>query len=280
MNRVILLFCLWLTGAPVHAIDLPMESRVPGGLALIELGIPTSEAAPEVRYDNRRVLLMPRQDQWIAVVGIPLTAALGEHVITVMGKKAGKFAFQVQDKQYSTQHLTVKNKQHVTPDEKNLERINRESKIINDALQTWNDRLPASLLLDLPAPGALSSPFGLKRFFNQQPRKPHSGVDIAAATGTPIAAPAEGVVITTGDFFFNGNTVFIDHGQGLITMYCHMEKIAVAPGRRLQRGEIIGTIGNSGRATGPHLHWGVSLNNAFVDPFLITPALRALASSQ
>lgn len=280
MNRVFWLLCLLLIGAPAHAIDLPMESRVPGGLALIELGLPVSEAAPEVRYDNRRILLVPRQDQWVAVVGIPLTAALGEHVITLAGKQTGKIPFQVQDKQYSTQHLTVKNQQHVTPDEKNLERINRETKIIGDALQTWNDQRLTSLLLDLPVQGPLSSPFGLKRFFNQQPRKPHSGVDIAAAPGTPISAPAEGVVITTGDYFFNGNTVFIDHGQGLITMYCHMQKVSVTPGRRLKRGEIIGTVGNSGRVTGPHLHWGVSLNNAFIDPSLITPALRALASSQ
>ncbi|MEW5756422.1 MAG: peptidoglycan DD-metalloendopeptidase family protein [Pseudomonadota bacterium] len=280
MNRVFWLFCLWLTGAPVHAIDLPMESRVPGGLALVELGVPASEAAPEARYDNRRVLLVPRQDQWIAVVGIPLTAALGEHNLIIAGKKTGKIAFQVQDKQYTTQHLTVKNQQHVTPDEKNLARINRETKVINDALQTWNGQPPASLLLDLPVQGPLSSPFGLKRFFNQQPRKPHSGVDIAAAPGTPITAPAEGVVITTGEYFFNGNTVFIDHGQGLITMYCHMQRIDVTPGRRLKRGELIGTVGNSGRATGPHLHWGVSLNNAFIDPFLVTPALRALASRQ
>ena len=116
--------------------------------------------------------------------------------------------------------------------------------------------------------GRLSSPFGLRRFFNGQPRKPHSGLDIAAPEGSPVRAPADGTVITSGRYFFNGNTVFLDHGQGLVTMYCHLSEIRVQPGQAVRQGEIIGKVGMTGRVTGPHLHWSVSLNNVRVEPSL------------
>ena len=251
-----------------QAIDLPQHAPVPGGIALISL--PDSPAVPAVYYRKKRVMVVRQDNLWLAVVGIPLAAKAGNATLAYKDSqgKQQKINFTVEDKAYESQYITLKNKRMVNPEKRDMTRIGQEQKRIRKAFSNWDEASPHSVRMILPVTAPVSSPFGLRRFFNKQPRKPHSGLDLAAAEGTPILAPTEGKVTETGDFFFNGNTVFIDHGQGLVTMYCHMSRIDVKPGQSVKTGDVIGAVGKTGRVTGAHLHWSISLNNTRIDPTL------------
>jgi len=267
-TAALLLFSCLLWLSPAGAGKLPDSSPVPGGVVLLDL--PAGKAPPRASYRDKPVMVLPDGTGFTAVVGLPLATRPGRHSLQVRyaDGSTSQLDFEVRDKTYTSQHLTLKNKRMVNPEKRDMERIGREQRQIKKALATWNPRAPDSLRLKLPVDGPVSSPFGLRRFFNEQPRKPHSGLDLAAPEGTPILAPADGRIVDSGEYFFNGNTVFIDHGQGLVTMYCHMSRIDVQPGQSVRRGEVIGAVGKTGRVTGPHLHWGVSLNDARVDPTL------------
>ncbi len=251
-----------------QAMDLPQHEPVPGGVALVAL--PASTTTPTVHYRNRRVMVVKQDKQWLAVVGIPLAAKAGNETLTFNDSqgKQQKVNFSIEDKSYESQYITLKNKRMVNPEKRDMTRIGSEQKRIRKAFANWEDVPLTTARMELPVTGPVSSPFGLRRFFNKQPRKPHSGLDLAAPEGTPVVAPAAGKITDTGNFFFNGNTVFVDHGQGLVTMYCHLSRIDVEPGQRVKTGDVIGAVGETGRVTGAHLHWSVSLNNTRIDPAL------------
>lgn len=253
----------------LHAASLPHVEPVPGGIAVIPLENSGTET-PSAYFNGQRVMVLKNEQQWLAIVGIPLGTPPGTQSLQVQTSpnQQSHQAFVINDKQYATQRLTIKDKRKVEPAPEDLKRIDRENRVMNAAFAAWREQADIPLQFDLPTDGPLSSPFGLRRIFNGQPRNPHSGLDVAAPAGSAVHAPAPGRVVAVGNYFFNGNTVLIDHGQGLVTMYCHMQKILVKKGQMLARGDMIGAVGQTGRATGPHLHWSVSLNNARVDPML------------
>jgi murein DD-endopeptidase MepM/ murein hydrolase activator NlpD len=261
-SAVLLLLCCAFAQAATPT--LPQELRAPGGIAFVTL--PPSTHAPIVRYGQYRVPVILMKDLWTAVVGIPLAAKVGEQTLEVEGQTVVQFA--ITDKAYRTQHLKVPNQRHVEPNPEDLRRIAAEQQRTEAALSRFTETGSPAFELAAPVGGKRSDSFGSRRVFNGQPRNPHAGMDIPAPKGTPIKAPADGEIVDTGDFFFNGNTVFIDHGYGLVTLYCHLDRIDVKPGQRVRRGEVIGKVGATGRVTGPHLHWGVALNRAMVDPAL------------
>ncbi|HQV40662.1 MAG: peptidoglycan DD-metalloendopeptidase family protein [Moraxellaceae bacterium] len=269
MTRLLILIAL-ICSTSVWA--LPQESRVPGGIALLRL--PTLPEGARLTLKGNPVWTLPSEKgEQIAIIGIPLDTPAGELALQIESSTGNQqIDVTVDAKDYPEQRITLPTQKHVTPSEENLARYAREAReqlAIYQSFNTTGSNWPTFII---PVRGPYSSPFGLRRFFNNEPRAPHAGLDIAAPAGLAVQAPADGVVAQTGDYFFNGRTVMIDHGNGLISMLCHLSKISVQKDQQIKRGDVIGKVGKTGRATGPHLHWTVSLNNARVDPILLLPA--------
>ena len=261
-----ILLCLFAVNVSAQTTlkRLPPSLLVPGGVAVV----PTATQAAAAYYEGERVMLAEYEGAQYAIIGLALSAKPGMHTFTLETSDGTQetLGFSVAAKTYTEQRLTIKNQRQVNPNTEDMVRIRAESAEMNAAFSSWDETLTPTLTLSVPVDGVRSSSFGHRRFFNDQPRAPHSGMDIAAPEGTQIHAPAEGVVRSTGNYFFNGNTIILDHGHGLISLYCHMNTIDVKVGTRVSAGELIGRVGQTGRVTGPHLHWGVNLNNTRVDP--------------
>lgn len=249
----------------------PRALQVPGGVARLSLG-PAAER-PVAYSGDIPLLVLGDAAGWTAVVGIALAAEPGEASITI--ETAGgrrTLPYTIAPKRYSEQRLKVEPRTvDLSPEDQARYERERAHQTLVMATLTEPPHT-TSLRMRAPTPGRRSSSFGLRRIFNGQPRNPHSGMDIAAATGTPVVSPLPARVIDTGDYFFNGNTVWLDHGGGLLSLMCHLRAIDVKPGDVLKAGERLGAVGATGRVTGPHLHWGVMLNRTMVDPALFLDA--------
>jgi len=268
----LLMIFLSITALSNTAMAFPESDPVPGGIVLLEVN--NNHIASSARYKENKLATIQKDRINYVLVGLPLSTKPGKHFISIknhQGEKQ-KIYFTVKAKTYKSQHLTIKNKRKVNPYEKDMERILSEKKRKAKAKKQWTQQV-VNADFQVPVNGRISSIFGLRRFFNEQPRRPHSGLDIAAPEGTPIKAIESGTVIESGDFFFSGNMVYIDHGQGIISLYAHMHTIQVKTGDKIEAGQLIGTVGETGRVTGPHLHLAVIANQTLVDPLLFLPQL-------
>jgi murein DD-endopeptidase MepM/ murein hydrolase activator NlpD len=250
------------------AAALPRQLLVPGGVAIIEI---EPDTGLQYRFRGKPVLIADIDGARKALVGLPLSLKPGEHYIEANdGQQVRKKFFTVGDKQYTTQHITITDDRKVNPYESDMPRILAEQKRKRKAAAHYS-KAPADVDFLVPVEGVNTGSYGRRRVFNGQPRRPHSGMDLAAPNGTPVLNPSPGTVIELGDFFFSGNMVYIDHGQGLISMFAHLSEIDVELGQRVGKGEIVGKVGATGRVTGPHLHWSLGLNGTWIDPALFLP---------
>ncbi len=237
---------------------------VPGGIAVFDLSNKTLDEAALTTNLGRPVSVVSTDNGQFALAGIPLDVAVAK--IRLLDDTREVAAQTIIQRPYREQRLRIKERKYVEPDTEQLARYRREkaemdaARASNSASDDW--RLPWSA----PVPGKQSDSFGARRFFNDQPRNPHSGMDIAAPAGTAVQVPSDGVIVATGHYFFNGKTVMVDHGQGLVTLYCHLEEISVEQGVVVKTGTTIGRVGATGRVTGAHLHWSVYLRGVAVDP--------------
>ena len=197
-------------------------------------------------------------------------------VITGAGGKKETRQLAIAPRSYDIQRIKGLPQNQVEPNAEELKRIKAEQTRLN-AARARNTDLPFAFEpFDWPATGPISGVYGSQRILNGEPRRPHFGVDVAAPVGTPLKAPTGGIVsLADADLFFTGGTVMIDHGHGLSSIFAHMQKVAVKEGDRLARGDVTGLLGGTGRATGPHLHWGVYLFNTPIDPQLLVPPMPA-----
>jgi len=267
-ERISVLLLAFFCSYSVHAF--PEQALVPGGIALLQL--PDYKPDTKVYFDNKRIAVFPYKNTWVAMAGISLANEPGDYEFSIQHADGLSLNTKVtvKYKKYEEQHLTIKNKRKVTPNAKDRERIASESERKRIARIHYSEIEP-NVRFIWPVTGHISSIFGLRRFFNELERRPHNGLDIAADEGTPIKAAANATVMDTGDFFFSGNMIYLDHGQGIISLYAHLSEISVKPGDIVKQGDIIGKVGQTGRVTGPHLHFAVYANQALIDPMFMLP---------
>lgn len=244
----------------------PQDDAVPGGVAVVAL--PAGDHAPHVEFSGQKVMVVKHEGHWYALVGLGLDTVPGAKMLDVgvPGSPDMHVGFTVMPKAYAVQALTIANPEMVNPTPEQLKRIDREQQHLAKVTGTWRNNRKPGLSFVWPVQGPETSSFGLKRVLNGEPKNPHSGIDIAAPTGTAVDAPADARVADVGNYYYCGKTLTLDMGQGLFSVYCHLSRIKVSPGQRVKQGQLVAKIGATGRTTGPNLHWTVRLNSVPVDP--------------
>lgn len=285
VNTLTVLIALALMVATLQAAARPYEGY-PGGVVYI----PVQDISESLYFNNSRLLILDngtgtsnnkkshlhqegqssKRTGRFAIVGIPVKHAPGTAYVERMenGKLVKAYEIKIANKEYPTESITIKDKTKVNPPKRDFKRIKSEAELLNRVLSNFEQQKIEGLTLAKPAQGRISSEFGFRRIINGQPKNHHRGIDIAAPIGAPVHASANGTVTLAQDLFFTGNTVVVDHGQGWQTIYCHLDSIDVAINQPVTTESKIGTVGKTGRATGPHLHFGMILNQARVDPSL------------
>ena len=246
--------------------DFPESNPYPGGLINHTLVAKTNISEKDINVEGLKFLSCEENNEIRNVlVPIPLSKKEGDE-INILSEGKTVYSVNLQNKFYRESRITIQNQNLVTPPKSMQERISKEYFRGQAAINTFTNFQSLKKNMGLPVDGIISSEFGVRRFINGLPRNRHIGLDIAAAEGTAVYSPSKGKVILTGDFFYKGNVIYLDHGNGLISSFSHLNSISVEQDQIIQAGEILGYVGSTGRVTGPHLHWEVSLMGVPINP--------------
>jgi len=283
--KILFVVCLLVTSVFPIQIVPSAERHRPGAdgqfsgkqgqVLWVEVPVTNPNAKVSGIFLKRKIPFFQMTDSSFAgIIGIdmedpPGLQELSVNILTQTGTDHLSYTILIIKEQYAIQHLTLP-KDKVDLDPKTLKRVQQEKKELAEAFH----HIGAHPLWDgpflEPLNGKVTGVFGSRRIINGQPRRPHSGEDIAAPKGTPVQAINKGTVVKTVNHFFSGKGVVLDHGVGLFSMYFHLSEIAVKSGQNIKKGETLGKVGASGRATGPHLHWGIHLNGSRINPYALT----------
>ena len=270
--RLVKLYILSIVIVLIFVSPLPASdhkiSKYKGGIVFSQ--ITKNDYDNDLYINNEKIIKWSDSNKYYLVYGIPYTTNYGYKELVVKNQSNNiikNIHLDIVDKKYDIQRINV-NKKFIEPDMATIEKIKKDSKELNKARSIWIDNNP-DLFFISPVEGTVTGRFGTRRYYNGKEGKYHNGYDIAAPIGTTIVSPSSGKVILIGDFFYNGKTIIIDHGRGLKSLMIHLDDILVKNDQRIKKGQIIGKVGSTGKSTGPHLHWSVLMNNAYIDPELL-----------
>lgn len=273
LGGVLLLTMLFPLTLFAEGLTLSPSAIVNGGVALLRWQgeLPSVAVA---RFNGRSFYLSPAPDGAVALVGADVQLEPGDYPLeAAVVDRQGESTFyhlklKVSDARRASEELSLPSAMVSPRKPEVIERIRRERALLDELFFSRSERrLWESFRRPVDDP--LGSPFGLRRILNGKPRSPHSGVDFRSPAGTPVHASAAGRVVFAGNLFFTGNTVILDHGNGLFTYYAHLRSISVEQAGKVEAGAVVGEVGSTGRATGPHLHWGGKLRGDRIDPLAL-----------
>lgn len=266
-NFVSIILMILIYGNSYAALDVE-NNAIAGGIAVIDLVVNDNKDKPQAFFGGKEVFVQQKDNKYQALVGLPLLTKVGTHSLTIVHNATSNIKFAVKPHTYRRQYITLKSNKtkSVTPNKNNIDTIIKQRKILTKARNVFSSDILVKENFNKPAYGVITGYFGAQRFYNNKAGRPHTGVDYAAKTGTKVLAPAAGYVVLTGEFFFNGKAIFLNHGMGMISAFIHLNDIYVESGDYIKAGDIIGAVGSTGRSTGPHLHWSVYLNGTVVNP--------------
>ena len=241
------------------------EKLYAGAVAYLPLS--KNESNDYFYYKNRLVTKIQKKNEYYLMFGIPYYSDEGfNEYIFRSSSREKKIRLKVNKKKYDSQYITIK--KYKTKTKEDIARISTERNQLIEAKKKIYNQYP-DIQFIMPSDGVTSGVYGTQRYYNGKKGRFHNGHDIAAEIGTYIFSPSAGKVMLTGDYYYNGKFVMINHGNNLISMFLHMDDISVSKDDIVRKGQKIGTIGNTGLSTGPHLHWSVIANNEYIDPLVL-----------